>query len=189
MSFIVQVTISIVIYFFIRIFSKSERSLYVSVCFSAFAYILIFLSINGLSNTNLNDAHKMVTGLSLFFLFVAYNEIIILERRVRKIKKGQIINNETFPIEKGYKIVFKILGIGLTLLSLVAVSGLSMEFVYSTELIFKAIFTFIAWLIYLVTLIGIKFFNFSTRYATRGLFIAMWAVLAAYYMNSYLVNL
>jgi ABC-type uncharacterized transport system permease subunit len=77
----------------------------------------------------------------------------------------------------------------LTLLSLVAASGLSMEFVYSAELIFKAIFTFIAWSIYLVTLIGIKFFNFSTRYATRGLFIAMWAVLAAYYMNSYLVNL
>ena len=40
-----------------------------------------------------------------------------------------------------------------------------------------------------ITLIGIKFFNFPTKFATRSLFIAMWAVLGAYYMNSYIIGL
>ena len=131
----------------------------------------------------------MVTGLSLLFLFIAYNEIIIHERKIKKIKKGEILNTDSFPIEKGYKIVFKLLGVGLLFLSLSLVSGLSMQSVFTANIIFKAIFTFIAWLIYVITLIGIKFFNFPTKYATRSLFIAMWAVLAAYYLNSYLVSL
>ena len=131
----------------------------------------------------------MVTGLSLLFLFIAYNEIIIHERKIKKIKKGEILNADSFPIEKGYKIVFKLLGVGLIFLSLSLVSGLSMQSVFTANIIFKAIFTFIAWLIYVITLIGIKFFNFPTKYATRSLFIAMWAVLAAYYLNSYLVSL
>jgi|TARA_B100001175_G_C19233920_1_gene506637 ABC-type uncharacterized transport system permease subunit len=133
--------------------------------------------------------HFMVTGLSLLFLFIAYNEIIIHERKIKKIKKGEILNADSFPIEKGYKIVFKLLGVGLLFLSLSLVSGLSMQSVFTANIIFKAIFTFIAWLIYVITLIGIKFFNFPTKYATRSLFIAMWAVLAAYYLNSYLVSL
>ena len=85
--------------------------------------------------------------------------------------------------------MFKLLGVGLLFLSLSLVSGLSMQSVFTANIIFKAIFTFIAWLIYVITLIGIKFFNFPTKYATRSLFIAMWAVLAAYYLNSYLVSL
>tara|TARA_A100000164_G_C21836127_1_gene737800 strand:- start:672 stop:1133 length:462 start_codon:yes stop_codon:yes gene_type:complete len=133
--------------------------------------------------------HFMVTGLSLLFLFIAYNEIIIHERKIKKIKKGEILYADSFPIEKGYKIVFKLLGVGLLFLSLSLVSGLSMQSVFTANIIFKAIFTFIAWLIYVITLIGIKFFNFPTKYATRSLFIAMWAVLAAYYLNSYLVSL
>ena len=131
----------------------------------------------------------MVTGLSLLFLFIAYNEIIIHERKIKKIKKGEILNTDSFPIERGYKIVFKLLGVGLLFLSLSLVSGLSMQSVFTANIIFKAIFTFIAWLIYVITLIGIKFFNFPTKYATRSLFIAMWAVLAAYYLNSYIVSL
>ena len=55
--------------------------------------------------------------------------------------------------------------------------------------LFFTIFTFIAWFIYVITLIGIKFFNFPTKFATRSLFIAMWAVLGAYYMNSYIIGL
>ena len=96
---------------------------------------------------------------------------------------------ENFPIEKGYKVVFKLLGIGLIFLSLALASGFSMQSVFTANITFKAIFTFIAWFIYLITLIGIKFFNFPTKFATRSLFIAMWAVLGAYYMNSYIIGL
>lgn len=188
MSFITQVTISIVIYFIIRIFWKSERSLYFSSILAALSYAAIYLITYELLEI-LATVHFIVTGLSLLFLFIAYNEIIIHERKVRKIKKGEILNVENFPIEKGYKVVFKLLGIGLVFLSLALASGFSMQSVFTTNLVFKTAFTFIAWFIYLITLIGIKFFNFPTKFATRSLFVAMWAVLGAYYMNSYIIGL
>ena len=103
MNFITQVTISIVIYFIIRIFNKSEKSLYISASFAGISYILIYL-LNFEVITILPTIHFMVTGLSLLFLFIAYNEIIILERKMRKIKKGDFLNAELFPIEKNYKI-------------------------------------------------------------------------------------
>ena len=46
----------------------------------------------------------MVTGLSLLFLFIAYNEIIILERKMRKIKNGDFLNAELFQLKKTIKL-------------------------------------------------------------------------------------
>ena len=89
---------------------------------------------------------------------------------------------------QSYKIVFKLLGLGLICLSLALVSGFSMQSIFTANIIFKSIFTVIAWMIYVITLIGIKFFNFPIKYATRSLFVAMWAVLLAYFMNSYIVG-
>ena len=188
MSFITQVTISIVIYFIIRVFWKSEKSLYFSSLLAALSYASIYLITYEVLEI-IATIHFLVTGLSLLFLFVAYNEIIIHERKVRRIKKGEILDVENFPIEKGYKVVFKLLGIGLIFLSLALASGFSMQSVFTANITFKAIFTFIAWFIYVITLIGIKFFNFPTKFATRSLFIAMWAILGAYYMNSYIIGL
>ena len=187
MSFITQVTISVVIYFILRVFYKSESSLYISSLISAFSYILIYLFTYDLISI-LPTIHFMVTGLSLLFLFIAYNEIIILERNILKVKKGELILNNPFPVEKNYKIVFRILGIGLFFLSLGLISGFSIQTVFSANLILKAIFTFVAWFIYVITIFGIKYLNFPMKYATRSLFIAMWAVLGAYYMNSYIIG-
>lgn len=187
MSFITQVTISIVIYFFIRIAYKSAKSLYISSIVSIVSYVFIYLMTYNIISL-MPTIHFMVTGLSLLILFIAYNEIIILERMVRKVKKGDLISVEPFPVEKYYKVVFKILGLGLLFLSLALVSGLTMQSVFTANLIFKALFTFIAWLIFVITLIGIKFFSFPIKYATRSLFVSMWAVLAAYFMNSFLVT-
>ena len=187
MSFITQVTISIVIYFIIRVLYRQERSLDISLYVSAISYVLIYLLTYEVISI-LPTIHFMVTGLSLLFIFIAYNEIIILERQVRKLKKGNFYEIESFSIEKGYKIVFKILGIGLFFLSLALISGFAMQSIFTANIIFKSLFTFIAWFIYLITLIGIKFFNFPTKYATRSLFIAMWAVLIAYFTNSYIVS-
>ena len=63
-----------------------------------------------------------------------------------------------------------------------------MQSIFTSNLVIKAIFTFIAWLIFVITLLGIKYFNFPIKYATRSLFVAMWAVLAAYYMNSLIIG-
>ena len=187
MSFITQVTISIVIYFIIRVFYQKESSLFISVTMSALSYILIYLLTYEVISI-LPTIHFMVTGLSLLIIFIAYNEILILERKVKKIKMGSLMGLEPFSVERSYKIVFKLLGIGLLFLSLSLISGLSMQSIFTSNLIFKAIFTFIAWLIFVVTVTGVKYFNFPIKYATRSLFIAMWAVLGAYFMNSYIAG-
>ena len=97
MSFITQVTISIVIYFIIRFSYKKENSLNISAFLSSFSYVLIYLLTYEVFDI-LPTLHFMVTGLSLLFLFIAYNEIIILERKVRKIKNGELINAESSPL-------------------------------------------------------------------------------------------
>ena len=192
--FLLKITISIVIYYIIRIFYKKERSLYISaivasslfVCMYLIEYINLFqyeeISVIG-------NLHLISVGLSILFLFIAYNEIIILEIKVRNLKKGELIERQPFPVEKNYKILNKLLGVSLLFLSFVFISGLASTSKVDANIVFKASFTLIAWLIYVITYVGIKFFNFPIKYATRSLFVAMIAVLAAYYMNSYLVEL
>ena len=40
----------------------------------------------------------------------------------------------------------------------------------------------------LADILVVNYFSFTIKYATRILFIAMWAVLGDYYMNSYLIG-
>ena len=186
MNFITQVTISIVLYFIMRISIKRSSSLYISSLVASLSYILMYLFLYQ-SITLLPTIHFLVTGLSLIILFISYYEIVLLERNVRKIKLGLFQNAESFPIERSYKLVFKILGVGLFFLSLALVSGFAIQSIFTNNLIIKTVFTVIAWIIYLLTIIGIKFFNYPIKYATRGLFVSMWAVLIAYLANSYLI--
>ena len=186
MNFITQVTISIVLYFIMRISVKRSSSLYISSLVASLSYIFMYLFLYQ-SITLLPTIHFLVTGLSLIILFISYYEIVLLERNVRKIKLGLFQNSESFPIERSYKLVFKILGVGLFFLSLALVSGFAIQSIFTNNLIIKTVFTVIAWIIYLLTIIGIKFFNYPIKYATRGLFVSMWAVLIAYLANSYLI--
>src|SRR5210317_1124877 len=186
MNFITQVTISIVLYFIMRISVKRSSSLYISSLVASLSYILMYLFLYQ-SITLLPTIHFLVTGLSLIILFISYYEIVLLERNVRKIKLGLFENVESYPIERGYRLVFKILGVGLFFLSLALISGFAIQSIFTDNLIVKTIFTIIAWIIYLLTIIGIKFFNYPIKYATRGLFVSMWAVLIAYLANSYLI--
>ena len=192
--FLLKITISIVIYYIIRIFYKKERSLYISAIVASSLFICIYLIeyINLFQYEEISvigNLHLISVGLSILFLFIAYNEIIILEIKVRNLKKGELIERQPFPVEKNYKILNKLLGISLLFLSFVFISGLASTSKVDANIVFKASFTLIAWLIYVITYVGIKFFNFPIKYATRSLFVAMTAVLAAYYMNSYLVEL
>ena len=187
MNFITQVTISLVLYFIVRVLVKKPNSLYIASFVSTISYIVMYLVLYQ-SITLLPTLHFLVTGLSLIILFISYYEIVLLERNVRKIKLGLFENAESFPIERSYKLVFKILGVGLLFLSLALISGFAIQSIFTNNLIIKSSFTIIAWFIYLITLIGTKFFNFPIKYATRGLFISMWAVLFAYLANSYLIN-
>ena len=186
MSFITQVTISIVLYFIIRVSLTRSNSLNIAASVSSVSYIAMYLGTYKVIAL-IPTLHFLITGLSLIILFIAYYEILILERNVRKIKMGEFNNAESYSIEKNYKLVSKILGIGLVFLAFALISGFAIQSVFTTNLAIKTSFTLVALLIYLITLIGIKFFNFPIKYAIRGLFISMWAVLFAYIANSYLI--
>ena len=192
--FLLKITISIAVYYIIRIFYKNERSLYISAIVACSLFVCIYLieymnifkyeEISVISNL-----HLISVGLSILFLFIAYNEIIILEIKVRNLKKGELNEIQPFPVEKNYKILSKLLGISLLFLSFVFISGIVSTSKVDANIVFKISFTLIAWLIYVITYVGIKFFNFPIKYAIRSLFVAMIAVLGAYYMNSYIIGL
>ena len=159
MDFITSVTISIVI-LVARFSYRKDMSLYYSIIIMVM-FLFLYFMVLGVTEV-LSAFHFIATGFTMLFLFISYNEIIILERKIRQIKKGKLINLESFSIEKNYRIVLKLLGIGLVFLSLVLITGLSMNSIFTANLIFKSIFTFIAWLIFLIILIGIRYFNFQS---------------------------
>ena len=71
MNFITQVTVSVIIYFLLRIFLKDRRSVYISSAASSLSYVFLYSSAYGvISNTA--DIHFIVTGLSLVFIFIAF---------------------------------------------------------------------------------------------------------------------
>ena len=61
-----------------------------------------------------------------------------INRNVRKIKLGLFQNAESFPIERSYKLVFKILGVGLFFLSLALLSGFAIQSIFTNNLIIKS---------------------------------------------------
>ena len=71
MNFITQVTISIVIYFLLRISIKRSSSLYIASAIAMLSYITLYLSVFN-TITLLPTIHFLVTGLSLIILFIAY---------------------------------------------------------------------------------------------------------------------
>ena len=107
----------------------------------------------------------------------------MLEKNMLNLKNGNFKDQSGFSIEKGYKIVFKILGIGLFFLILSFLSGFVIQSIFSTNLIIKVIFASIALVIYFITLIGIKKFNLTIKSSVRNLFIALCAVWIAYIGN------
>ena len=182
MNFITQVTISIIIYFLLRIFLRDKRSVYIASLSSSFSYIFLYSFTYGIV-ANISDLHFIVTGLSLIFIFIAFYEMFMLEINMLNLKNGNFKDQSGFSIEKGYKIVFKILGIGLFFLILSFLSGFVIQSIFSTNLIIKVIFASIALVIYLITLIGIKKFNLTIKSSVRNLFIALCAVWIAYIGN------
>ena len=184
MSFLYLVLISISSFFVVRIGYKSVNSFQVSSLASSILFIVLyFLSYPTFSLLSL---HFIFTGLCLIFLIISYYEILNLEKKIIDLKNGNI-QSLPLPIEKMYKLNFKILGFGLFLLSMALVSGFFMQSVFTSNIIVKISFTLIAWLIYLITFIGIKFFNLTVKRSVRNLFISLLAVLIAYIANFYLV--
>jgi hypothetical protein len=79
-------------YYVIRIFYKNEKSLYIAALVSSGLFVCMYLIdyMNLLKYEEISvigNLHLISVGLSILFLFIAYNEIIILEIKVRNLKK------------------------------------------------------------------------------------------------------
>ena len=109
--------------------------------------------------------------------------MVVLEKTMLSLKHGDFNDMPKFSIENSYKIVFKILGIGLFFLIFSFLSGFVIQSIFTTNLIIKIIFASIALVIYLITLIGIKKYNLTIKSSVRNLFIALCAVWIAYIGN------
>ena len=101
--FLLKIAISIVMYYMIRIFYKNEKSLYIAALVSSgffvCMYLIDYISLLKYEEISvISNLHLISVGLSILFLFIAYNEIIILEIKVRNLKKGELIERQPFPV-------------------------------------------------------------------------------------------
>ena len=132
--------------------------------------------------------HFYVTSMSISFLLIVCYEVLLLEWRVNKVKKGEIDNLMPISIEKNYNYAFKLVGLGMIFLTLALISGILITEILTINIQLKALFTFISWLIYFVILIGMTFFNLKIKYAVRGLVFTLVFVLVAYMGNAFIFS-
>ena len=85
MNFITQVTISVFLYFIVRVLVKKPNSLYIASFVSSISYIVMYLVLYQ-SITLLPTLHFLVTGLSLIILFISYYEISFARKKCKKNK-------------------------------------------------------------------------------------------------------
>ena len=176
-------------YFLSKTFYRSSNNMYIS---SLIAIVIGFIASLVLYRTELSDLvnlmHFYVTSMSISFLLIVCYEVLLLEWRVNKVKKGEIENLMPISIEKNYNYAFKLAGLGMIFLTLALLSGILITEILTINIQLKALFTFISWLIYFVILIGMNFFNLKIKYAVRGLVFTLIFVLVAYMGNAFIFS-
>ena len=190
MSFILLVILTIVLFLALRSFFLKKYASKTSIFLCSIFYIfLYFITFTKSQIFSISSMHFIITGLTLIYTFVAYYEMLLLEKNIKKLKSGKLEKSNLHfeTIEQIYESNFKILGLALAFLTMAIVSGFFIQSVFTTNIVFKSIFTSIALIIYLTTLVGIKFFNFTVKNSTRNLFIAILATLLAYLFNDFFI--
>ena len=180
MSFPFTTLTALIAYFLSRATLKSSKQVYIGLFLALVLILTLMIYEEGVS---LRATHLSATSFSIVILIVTFFETTLLERHITMIKKGEIGSN-TKSVEREYNEIFLLIGSGLFGLVLSLISGFMVIGDFDIELIFKIIFTSFAFIVYMLTFLGVKYANLKVRYAVRGTILSFAMVLLAYFGNS-----
>ncbi len=189
--------LSVLVFVGFRFIIRLKSSTLISATLSILAFSFLLPDIAGsdniyywglIPNQNFNqlDAlrlHIFFSSLAILVLIMSFLEIILLTRKIRLTKSLNTIRNDQIPIETRYKTVFWLIGLSLLLLSIGLASGFLLDLNNVDYLIIKIVFTVLAWITYMTTFIGMRFYNLQTKFIVRYSFLSIIFIMIAFFVN------
>ena len=189
--------LSVLVFVGFRFIIRLKSSTLISATLSILAFSFLLPDIAGsdniyywglIPNQNFNqlDAlrlHIFFSSLAILVLIMSFLEIILLTRKIRLTKSLNTIRNDQIPIETRYKTVFWLIGLSLLLLSIGLASGFLLDLNNVDYLIIKIVFTVLAWITYMTTFIGMRFYNLQTKFIVRYSFLSIIFIMVAFFVN------
>ena len=189
--------LSVLVFVGFRFIIRLKSSTLISATLSILAFSFLLPDIAGsdniyywglIPNQNFNqlDAlrlHIFFSSLAILVLIMSFLEIILLTRKIRLTKSLNTIRNDQIPIETRYKTVFWLIGLSLLLLSIGLASGFLLDLNNVDYLIVKIVFTVLAWITYMTTFIGMRFYSLQTKFIVRYSFLSIIFIMIAFFVN------
>ena len=189
--------LSVLVFVAFRFIIRLKSSTLISATFSILAFSLLLPDVAGsdniyywglIPNENFSQVdalrlHIFFSSLAILVLIMSFLEIILLTRKIRLTKSLNTIRNDQIPIETRYKTVFWLIGLSLVLLSIGLASGFLLDLNNVDYLVIKIVFTVLAWITYMTTFIGMRFYNLQTKFIVRYSFLSIIFIMVAFFVN------
>ena len=189
--------LSVLVFIAFRFLIRLKSSTLISATFSILAFSFLLPDVAGsdniyywglIPNENFNQVdalrlHIFFSSLAILVLIMSFLEIILLTRKIRLTKSLNTISNDQIPIETRYKTVFWLIGLSLVLLSIGLASGFLLDLNNVDYLVIKIVFTVLAWITYMTTFIGMRFYNLQTKFIVRYSFLSIIFIMIAFFVN------
>jgi|DEB0MinimDraft_10_1074344.scaffolds.fasta_scaffold01755_2 hypothetical protein len=157
---------------------------------------LIILSLNAIlfiieySSKSLPlQIHLFLSLSSAVLLLLTIIKGLKLEKRIKRVKSGDLSTSYNESIEKGYSNILVLGGIGLIVLMCALISGFTLIETQPQSLILKSFFAVLAFLIYIGILSMIKLKNLSLKNAVRMLLVSFIMILVSFSFSNAAINL
>lgn len=157
---------------------------------------LIILSLNAIlfiieySSKSLPlQIHLFLSLSSALLLLLTIIKGLKLEKRIKRVKSGDLSTSYNESIEKGYSNILVLGGIGLIVLMCALISGFTLIETQPQSLILKSFFAVLAFLIYIGILSMIKLKNLSLKNAVRMLLVSFIMILVSFSFSNAAINL
>lgn len=157
---------------------------------------LIILSLNAIlfiieySSKSLPlQIHLFLSLSSAVLLLLTIIKGLKLEKRIKRVKSGDLSTSYNESIEKGYSNILVLGGIGLIVLMCALISGFTLIETQPQSLILKSFFAVLAFLIYIGILSMIKLKNLGLKNAVRMLLVSFIMILVSFSFSNAAINL